>query len=460
MKHLALTLVASGLLLAGCGTMAPDYQQPKAPIPVGFPGEMGGASVESQAWTSVIESDKLKQVIALALKNNRDVKLTALNIESARAQYQITKSDLLPSVNGTFSQTAQGKLDGGGVSHSYEAGLTMASYELDFWGRVRSLKDSALETYLGTESAHQSAQISLVSSTAQAWMQLSSDLFALQESLKSFDSYRKTYDLTKARVDRGVSSEVELRQAETALQASRSTYLGYQGQVQLDRNALRLLVGDEVPANLLPSAEDIQAPLVMDVPAGLPSDLLNNRPDIQEAEHNLKSANANVGAAKAAFFPTISLTGFAGSASNSLGDLFDNGTGIWRFVPQISLPIFNAGKLSAQRDVAEVTKNIQVATYEKQIQTAFKEVADALATRSQLQQQHDAVSGQLKAAEAAYKLADARYRSGIDSYLSLLATERSLETARITHANLLLSMQANRIVLYKALGGKLPVPTP
>ncbi|WP_018152345.1 efflux transporter outer membrane subunit [Leeia oryzae] len=455
MKHIALTLVTSGLLLTGCGSMAPEYKRPDAPVPQSYPGEAGGQRAELAAWKQVILQPQLQQLVALTLQNNRDIRISALNIEAAKAQYQITRADSFPAVNATGTNTATGSLDGGNTSHAYEVGVSVPSFELDFFGRVRSLKNAALDSYLASEAAHQTVQMSLVTSTVQAWMQLSADLNGVEQTRNSLNAHMKTLELTRARQSRGVASELDVRQAETALQASRISLIGYQGQVAQDKNALRLLVGADVPENLLPDAHALQQPLLADVPAGMPSDLLARRPDIVEAEHNLKAANANIGAAKAAFFPKITLTGFAGSASSSLDGLFDNGSGIWRFVPQISLPLFNAGQNQASLDLAEVRKNQQIASYEKTIQTAFKEVANALALRSQLTEQQDAVDGQLKAAERAQVLAEARYTQGLDSYLPLLDAQRTVDAARISQINQLLQKQKNSMYLFQVLGGKM-----
>lgn len=468
MKPLFIVLLLASALatLSGCTTLAPDYTRPEAPIAGSWPkGEAyaaqpaaTAANASELAWRDYFVDPKLRAVIELALANNRDLRVAGLNIEKARAQYQVQRADLLPSVNASASTTGQRlAADQSGVgtavtSHQTSVGIGFASYELDFFGRVRSLKDQALFQYLATEEAQSSAQISLVAEVASAYLTLAADSERLGLAQQTLTSQQTSLQLIQRRFDLGTSSALELQQARTTVESARSDVARYTRQVAQDQNALALLVGGPLPASVdgLALGEVSQlAPL----PAGLPASQLAERPDVRQAERSLEAANANIGAARAAFFPRISLTANLGSASSDLANLFQSSSGTWSFIPQISLPIFDAGRNQANLDVAKVSRDIALAQYEKAIQTAFREAADALAAHGTLSAQLAAQTALLDASRNSYHLAEARFKAGVDSYLTLLDSQRSLYAAQQTLITARLDSLNNRVTLYKVLGG-------
>ena len=381
-----------------------------------------------------------------------------LNIEAYRAQYRIQRADLFPAISADATGTRQrspadlSTSGQAGISSQYSATLGISSYELDLFGRVRSLSEQALQTYLSSEEARRSTQISLVASVANAYMTWQADKALLQLTQDTLKTYEESLRLTSRSAEVGVSSALDLSQARTAVESARVSLARYQRQVAQDQNSLTLLLGSNLPDNL-PAAQKLDADLLSEVPAGLPSDLLTRRPDILEAEHALLASNANIGAARAAFFPSISLTANAGTSSADLSGLFKGGSGSWVFSPNISLPIFNAGSLRASLDYSKIQKDINVANYEKAIQTAFQEVSDGLAARrtynDQLQAQRDSV----QANQDYYRLAERRYRIGVDSNLTFLDAQRSLFSAQQSLITDRLSQLTSEVNLYKALGG-------
>lgn len=450
------------LALGGCANLAPDYQRPQAPVADQWPAQAestsGNASAEID-WRSFFIDARLEQVVERALANNRDLRVAALNIEKARAQYRIQRAEQFPSVaasvSGTRSRTPA-SLNGGEAASTgsqYSAELGFSSYELDFFGRLKNLSESALEDYLALEDTHRSTQISLVAEVANAWLTLAADKALLQLAEDTLKSQQASYELTRRSHDLGNSSGVALAQAQSTVESAREDVAEYTSQVRQDINALTLLVGDSVPDTLLPAILDAEAAQLVEIPAGLPSSLLQRRPDVLAAEHDLKAANADIGAARAALFPSITLTGAAGTSSADLSGLFKSGSGAWSFAPSISVPIFNAGSLRASLESAKTEKAIQLATYEKTVQSAFREVADALAVRSTLQDRLNAQRALVEATERSYRLSDALYRNGANSYLEVLDAQRSLYSARQGLISLELSEQANRLTLYKVLGG-------
>ncbi|SDK31539.1 outer membrane protein, multidrug efflux system [Pseudomonas indica] len=450
------------LALGGCANLAPDYQRPQAPVADQWPAQAestsGNASAEID-WRSFFIDARLEQVVERALANNRDLRVAALNIEKARAQYRIQRAEQFPSVaasvSGTRSRTPA-SLNGGeaaSIGSQYSAELGFSSYELDFFGRLKNLSESALEDYLALEETHRSTQISLVAEVANAWLTLAADKALLQLAEDTLKSQQASYELTRRSHDLGNSSGVALAQAQSTVESAREDVAEYTSQVRQDINALTLLVGDSVPDTLLPATLDAEAAQLVEIPAGLPSSLLQRRPDVLAAEHDLKAANADIGAARAALFPSITLTGAAGTSSADLSGLFKGGSGAWSFGPSISVPIFNAGSLRASLESAKTEKAIQLATYEKTVQSAFREVADALAVRSTLQDRLNAQRALVEATERSYRLSDALYRNGANSYLEVLDAQRSLYSARQGLISLELSEQANRLTLYKVLGG-------
>jgi multidrug efflux system outer membrane protein len=339
---------------------------------------------------------------------------------------------------------------------SYTAGVGVTSYELDIFGRVRSLKDAALQSYLATRETSRAVQISLIAETANAWLSLAADQDLLALAQETLRTREESLKLTRSRFDAGAANQLDLRQAETLAETARSDVATYVAQVEQDRNALRLVVGTNVPADLLPAGGLVTAQILPDLPAGIPSDVLTRRPDVLAAEHDLAGANANIGAARAAFFPRITLTGSAGVASNDLDSLFDSGNGTWSFAPRISLPIFAGGANVANLDAAKASRDIAVATYEKTVQTAFREVADGLAVQSTIQDRVGSQERLVAAANDSVRLSRARYGAGIDSSLTLLDAQRTLYTAQQGLIGARLVRATNLATLYKSLGGGAP----
>lgn len=460
-RQLSAVLLAAGVL-SGC-TLAPTYERPQAPVESAYATQATNeANIQASrlGWREFFPDQRLQALIAAALENNRDLRIAALNMEAARAQYGITRADQLPNLGVTATDTrgrvssVQSPTGQSAVTETYSVGLGLAAFELDFFGRVRSLSNAALASYLATEEARQSAQISLVAQVAQAYLAERSYSEQLALSKKTLESRQLNYDLAKRRFDVGASSELDLRLSETLVQAARISNATLQRQRDQADNALTLLVGKkmtDLPAGLSLSQQNI----VTNIPAGLPSDLLERRPDIRAAEQNLIAANANIGAARAAFFPRISLTAGIGTASNAMADLFQSGFGTWSFVPQMTLPIFQGGRNMANLDLSHARKNIQVATYEKAIQTAFKEVSDALSARATLEDQIAAQENFLRAQQDRMRLTQLRYDNGVASSLDLLDAQRELFSAQQALIQARQLRFNNAIDLYRALGGGL-----
>ncbi len=460
MRRSLLSLAVASILLGGC-SLIPDYQRPASPVDSLWPSKAGGAQTVTAAadldWRAFFKDPALQGLIDTALANNRDLRVAALNVEAYAAQRQIQRSALFPSVTadgGATRQRLPGSLSSSGdpsISSQYSATLG-ASWELDLFGRLRSLDEQALQQYFATEEARRATQIALVASVANAWLTLQADQELLQLTQDTLKTYQQSFALTQRSYDVGVADALALAQARSAVESAQVSLAQYSRQVAQDRNALVVLLGSG-KAGGLPAGQPLDDDLLLEVPAGLPSDLLQRRPDLRQAEHQLQAANANIGAARAAFFPSVSLTANAGSLSPDLAGLFDAGSGSWLFQPSISLPIFNAGKLRASLDYAELQKDIQVASYEKAIQTAFQEVADGLAARATYQQQLDAQRALVKTNEEYYRLAERRYRTGVDSYLTLLDAQRQLFSVRQQLIGDRLAQLTSEVELYKALGG-------
>ena len=455
------------LALTGCTSMAPDYTRPQAPVSDSWPGgpaygeiESGpaGRQVADVPWREFFADDNLQQVIALALQNNRDLRQTALNVQKVRARYRIRRAELFPQLDagGSYSKRRIPDVSGFGEAltlEEYDANLGVSSWEIDFFGRVRSLEDQALEEFFATEEARRSARIALVGDVARTYLTLGADRERLAVAEQTLKSRRDTYRLTRKRFDVGVASALDLRQAQTSVESTRVDIGRYTTLVAQDENALRLLVGSDVPAGLLPAGAPDAVAAVKPLPAGLPSTVLQRRPDILAAEHRLQGANADIGAARAALFPRISLTAAAGFASSQLGALFSSDARAWSFSPRVDLPIFTAGRLRAELQVSKVDREIALAAYENAIQAAFREVADALAERGTLDEQLSAQQALADAAAEAYHLSDARFRKGIDSFLNVLDSQRSFYGARQGLITLQLASLANDVTLYQVLGG-------
>ena len=458
----SLLTIALAAALGGC-SLIPDYQRPESPTAANWPeGEAyapqsGASQAQDLDWQQFFRDPQLRQLIGIALENNRDLRAAALNVEAYRALYRIQRADLLPAVSadagGTRTRTPGdlSPLQRGGISSQYSATLGVA-WELDLFGRLGSLREQALQEFFATEAAQQSARISLIASVANAWLTLQADQALLEVSRDTLKTFEESLALTQRSFDVGVASALELSQARSSVDTARVRIEQYTRLVAQDRNALSLLLGQSVSPDLLPD-NALEREQLADLPVGLPSDLLYRRPDIIRAEYQLRAANANIGAARAAFFPRISLTGAVGSASSQLSGLFDSGSDYWTFSPSISVPIFNAGQLRANRDYAEISRNIQVAQYEAAIQTAFREVADGLAAQQTYARQVQAQRDLLETSEDYLRLADQRYRTGVDSYLTLLDAQRQLFSVRQQYIGDRLSQLVSEVELFKALGG-------
>ncbi|MFZ5585659.1 MAG: AdeC/AdeK/OprM family multidrug efflux complex outer membrane factor [Thermodesulfobacteriota bacterium] len=465
MRAILLGLLAASLLLAGCQGLAPDYQRPPLAAPSAWPQNAAGSPAAAEldaaelGWREFFADARLRRLIELALAGNRDLRVAALNIERARAQYQIQRADELPTLNAGGGANIQrlpaGLSTTGGdvVARQYTVTLGFAAYELDLFGRVKSLKDQALEQYLASQEARRSAQISLVAEVAYAYLTLAADKERLRLAQDTLASQRASYELTRRSFEVGVTSALDLRQAQTSVEAARVDVADYTSQTAQDVNALALLIGAPVPDDLVP--EGLSGPLTAlpELPAGLPSAVLQRRPDILQAEHLLKAANANIGAARARFYPSISLTALGGTGSHELYDLFKSGSGYWSFAPSVTIPIFNHGRNQANLEVAEADREMQLARYDKAVQTAFREVADALALRATLDEKLAAQRALVEATTESYRLSDIRFRKGVASYLAVLVLERGSYTAQQALINVRHSRQANLVALYKALGG-------
>lgn len=452
-------------LLTGC-TLAPKYTRPEAPVPASWPSgpaydnaqaAPGAQAATDLRWREFIADERLQSVIEAALKNNRDLRMAALNVERARALYGIQRAELFPTVEAVGSGSKQrvpADLSSSGkttTSEQYGVNLGISSWEIDFFGRIRSLKDRALEEYLATEQARHGAQILLVSGVANAYLTLAADRENLRLARSTLDTQRAAYGLIRRRFDVGISPELDLRQAQTRVDAARVDFALYSRLAAQDENALDLLVGSKVPANLLPDNLSLVSP-IREISPGVSSDVLLHRPDILQAENLLKAANANIGAARAALFPRISLTTAFGTASGELSGLFKSGSERWNFSPQIVVPIFDARAWSAL-DAVKVEREIVLAQYEKVLQTAFREVADALAVRGTVEDQLSAQQSLVEAASETYRLSDMRYTKGIDSFLGVLDAQRSLYAAQQGLIAVRLTRFANQVRLYAVMGG-------
>ena len=466
MRNLFFSLLMCVVLgLGGC-KLAPKYTRPEAPVPGDWPKgaayqeikvPAGVTAVPDLKWEEFFADENLRKVIAAALDNNRDLKLAALNVEHARALYGIQRAELFPAVDITGSGIrhrvpADLSRTGSAVTdEEYSVNFGISSWEIDFFGRIRSLKDRALEEYLATEQAGRSARLLIITAVANAYLTLAADRENLKLAESTLENQSNIYNLIKRRYEVGLASELDLRRAQSQVDAARADVARYTQQTALDANALNLLVGSPAPPELLPNELDNSAAL-KEISAGTSSEILLRRPDILAAEHRLKAFNANIGAARAAFFPRIALTTSLGTASSELSGLFKSGSYTWNFAPRIVVPIFDARTWSAY-DAAKVERKIALTEYEKAIQTAFREVADALAVQGTVDQQLTAQQSLVFATSETYRLSNTRYMKGIDSYLSVLDAQRSLYTAQQGLITLRLARLTSQVTLYKVLGG-------
>jgi len=454
MKLRTLTL-AVALGLSGC-SMAPKYEQPEAPFAASWQAQ-AQQNAETPDWQHFFADENLQVLIQTALEHNKDLRVAALNVEAFRAQYRIDRSALFPAVDaagGGKRQRIPKNLSPNGessIDSQYSASLGVTAWEIDFFGRLNSLRQQALETYFASEQAQRSAELSLIANVATAWLSHQADQSSLELVQSTLETYENSLKLVQSRYDAGVASALELQQARTAADTARVSLAQFQRQVAQSRNALQMVLGAPMPE--LQSSIELADVRLAELPVALPAELLQRRPDILQAEFQLKAANANIGAARAAFFPSISLTATAGSMSNELSDLFSSGSGTWLFQPQLRLPIFNAGRLKASLDYSKVQKDIRVAQYEKSIQTAFQEVADGLIARSTYNEQLAAQDKLLESSKAYLDLAERRYREGVDNQLTLLDAQRLLFSTQQQRIGTQLALLTSEINLYKSLGG-------
>jgi len=473
-------------LLAGC-TMAPDYERPAAPVAADWP-DMPSVRFDNQegqpaaiatgpaqataarapsvpaadiGWRDFFRDPRLQKLVELALVNNRDLRVAVERVEEARAQYGIQRGEQFPAIGAGIQGERQHlpatmRPQGSGsssISSTYQAGIGLTTFEIDLFGRLHSLSEAALQQYLSTEQARRSVQINLIGQVAQAYLTVRATEVQLDLVQKTLASRKESYDLVKRRFDGGVASELDLNQSKSLLDSASADLAQLARARTQALDALVLVVGQPLPPDLPPPAPFNRDQLLASVPAGLPSDLLERRPDILAAEHQLLSSNFNIGAARAAFFPTISLTGLLGTASPSLSGLFDAGSGFWSFSPQITTPLFAGGSIRSGLDLAEARKNIAVAQYEQSIQQAFQEVSDALAGEATYGAQLDAQRALEASSARTLELSDLRYRSGIDSYLQVQTAQVDFFNAQLGLVQTGLDALINRIELYKALGG-------
>lgn len=448
----SISILSTALIWSGC-TMMPRYERPAAPVAAQYPGvtTTNEPDAADLAWRDFFQDERLNKLIELALTNNRDLRVAILNVEQVRAEYRITRSASLPTIEGSGSYTRSHAANI--TSEQWNARLGATAYEVDLFGRVRSLNKQALEKYLATDEARRSEQISVVAAVATEYFTLREIEQLLALSQNTLKIVQESYDLNQAMFNVGSSSALDLSEAESQVLTAKINVTTYQRQKAQAENYLVLLMGQSLPADLPEPRPFTDTNLLAKTPAGLPSELLQRRPDILEAEHTLKAANASVGAARAAFFPTISLTASVGSTSPQLSQLFGAGTGVWSFSPQITMPIFTAGKNLADLDAAKVSKRIEIANYEKIIQTAFREVSDALVGIRSYAQQIDEQAALVAAQQKRYDLANARYREGEDTYLNALTAQQDLFNAQQGLIQAQFNKLSSQISLYQALGG-------
>jgi multidrug efflux system outer membrane protein len=470
-------LLAVVATLLGACTLEPHYHRPPAPVPALEGGTAGGTVAADIGWREFFPDPQLQQLVALALTNNRDLRVAALNVQSAQAQYRIQHAPLFPTVDASAVEQVQhiplgvleaefpsaaaggaggGPLPSGGITvRTYDVGVGFTNYELDLFGRIRSLSHAALQQYFSSGETRRSVQLTLVAEVATAYVAVLADQTLLDITRDTLKSQEESYALTQKMFNGGTTTELALRQAESTVDTARANLAQYNRQLAQDRDALQLLLGAPIPDGIDFSGGLDRGNMVAELEEGIPSDVLVRRPDVLAAEHQLMAANAEIGAARAAFLPAISLTGNFGTESTQLSGLFKGGSRAWTFSPQISVPIFAGGANVANLQATKLARDTAVAQYEKAIQTAFREVADALVARGTLDEQLAAQQALVTASQKAYRLADMRYRGGVDSYLSALDAQRTLYGAQQQLQTVRLLRLQNLVTLYKALGGGL-----
>jgi len=471
MKLTRITVIATVAALTAC-TMEPHYERPVAPVPATWtdPAQPSNSTTPAaqMGWRNFFPDQNMQRLIEVALANNRDLRVAALNVQATQAQYRIQRSDLFPTVAATGLEqiekypagvtAAQGTggaavSTGGSTIRFFEAGVGFTSYEIDLFGRIRSLSHEAFEKYLSSEETRRSTQLTLIAQVVSAYLTVLADETILKVTRETLKSQQESYDLTKRSLDAGTATASAFRQAATTVDTAKANLAQYNRQAAQDRNALVLLLGGPIPQDVTFDIDLGTVNLSADLPAGVPSEVLASRPDVLAAEHTLISANADIGAARAAFFPSITLTGQFGTASTQLSGLFKAGSAAWSFAPQITLPIFTGGRNRASLDLSKIEKDINIAQYEKTLQTAFREVDDALSARQTLDEQLVAQRALLEDTSESYQLANLRFKNGVDSYLPVLDAQRALYSAQQSVISLELIRLQNMATLYKALGG-------
>jgi multidrug efflux system outer membrane protein len=470
-RHIFVSGIAL-VLLSGC-TLIPGLSDPPSPVPPLYPtgegydpalmNEATAPKLSDIAWPNFFQNETVKTLIRVGLEKNRDLKTAALAIAEARARYGIERSDLVPDIDGGGSFTRErrprpqgGVSAGDPITETYSATLGVTAYEIDLFGRLRSLSQAALNDYFATEAARESVRISLIADIASTYVDFRADQALLAIATETVQAQRDTFDLIQLQTEEGVASNLDLRQAETLLHEARVDRFQYINAVSQDLNALRLLLGSPREMGYLDepfSADRFFNTFVIDIPAGLPATLLTSRPDIIQAEYELRAANANIGAARAAFFPSVSLTTIGGYMAGEFSNLFEAGTKFWRFAPQVNIPIFTGGRLKNSLDLAEIRKNMAVLDYERAIETAFREVADALSAVSTLDDRVRAQADLVEATKAASRLSQMRYDAGVENYLSVLDARRALYAARQGVIRQKADEIKAKIALYRAVGG-------
>jgi multidrug efflux system outer membrane protein len=465
--HSCLALRAAALMISfaiGACTLEPPYARPPGPVEERWSGSAAptasGLAIPADAigWRAFFTDPAMQRLIEISLANNRDARIAAINVAAARAQYRIQRAELFPKIDVTAQEDVERvplseSLTGQTISRVYSVGVGFTSFELDFFGRIRSLDHQKLQQYLGNVETRRSAVITLVSEVANAYLMVLSDQDLLRVTQDTLKSQQASYDLTRLRYDGDQATALDLRQAEISVRTAQADLAAYRRQVGQDRNALALLLGAAIPVDLATGGGIDGQLLLEDLPAGIPSEVLALRPDVLAAEHQLIAASANIGAARAAFFPSVALTGSYGTSSLGLSELFASGSSAWSFLPQVTLPIFTGGANEANLAYAKEERNLYVATYEKIIQTAFQEVSNALLSRDTLLDQLAAQLALEAASRDAYRLSDMRFQAGIDNYLAVLESQRIFYAAQQSVVSVKLSRLQNLVTLYKALGG-------
>lgn len=450
------TLLLLPIIISGCMSLDPEYTRPTESVPQTLPSGgsvypvLNNSAEYNISWNNYIQNEKLKKVISISLNNNKDLKIALANIEAARAQYGITQSATLPTLNGGLSANKGRTL--AGETEGYEANVGLSAYELDFFGRVRSLSTSSLETFLSTNEAKRVTQLSIISETSKAYFLLALNKSKLEIAQRTVDDSKESLDLIKARVENGIDSDLDLSSAQTVYYRAKADIDNFNTLIEQNKNALNLISGTTINPELLPNnlndlTNSIKAPQI-----GISSDVLLNRPDIIMAEHQLKAANANIGAARAAFFPRISLTASGGIASNDLSSLFKNGHGVWSFAPNISIPIFDNGYNTSNLNYTKAEKERYVLLYEKSIQTAFSEVSDALARKGTIKSQLNYFNSLVEESTRSFKLSQISYNEGVYNYLDVLTAQRNLYLVQKEYLDIQIEEYNNLIDLYKVSG--------